>query len=68
MRLNSLKVIIKKILASLVVKRKDPNDSSFEISDIISAISGGNNAGVWTRFLNMVTIWFRPKMEMEKLI
>lgn len=38
--------IIPKILASLVGKAKDPNDSSFEISDILSAISGGNNAGI----------------------
>ncbi|MBU0940583.1 MAG: hypothetical protein K2Y30_04390 [Flavobacteriaceae bacterium] len=38
--------LIPQILASLVGKAKDPNDSSFEISDIISAISGGNNAGV----------------------
>ena len=38
--------LIPQILASLVGKAKDPNDSSFEISDIISAISGGKNAGV----------------------
>ena len=39
--------IIPKILASLVGKAKDPNDSSFEISDIIGAISGGgDNAGI----------------------
>ncbi|MDG2433733.1 DUF937 domain-containing protein [Flavobacterium sp.] len=39
--------IIPKILASLVDKAKDPKDSSFEISDIIGAISGGGeNAGI----------------------
>lgn len=39
--------LIPQILASLVGKAKDPNDSSFEISDIIGAISGGgDNAGI----------------------
>ena len=39
--------IIPKILASLVGKAKDPNDSSFNISDIIGAISGsGDNSGI----------------------
>lgn len=38
--------LIPKVLGSLVGKAKDPNDSSFQISDIISAISGGDsNAG-----------------------
>ncbi|KUO63896.1 MAG: hypothetical protein ACYCZ2_17870 [Lutibacter sp.] len=32
-----------KVLGSLIGKAKDPNDSSFEISDLISAISGGNS-------------------------
>jgi hypothetical protein len=34
--------MIHKILNSLVNKAKDPNDSSFQISDIISAISGNS--------------------------
>lgn len=38
--------LIPQILGSLVGKAKDSKDSSFEISDIIGAISGGNNAGV----------------------
>lgn len=39
--------LIPQILGSLVGKAKDPNDSSFEISDIIGAISGGgDNAGI----------------------
>ncbi|MEZ7504388.1 DUF937 domain-containing protein [Flavobacterium sp. Arc2] len=39
--------LIPKILNALVSKAKDPNDSSFEISDIIGAISGnGTNAGI----------------------
>jgi hypothetical protein len=36
--------LIPKILSSLVNKAKDPNDSSFQISDIIAAISGGGGA------------------------
>lgn len=35
--------LIPKVLGSLVNKAKDPNDSSFQISDIINAISGGNS-------------------------
>lgn len=35
--------LIPKVLSSLVEKAKDPNDSSFQISDIIGAISGGNS-------------------------
>jgi hypothetical protein len=35
--------LIPKVLGSLVGKAKDPNDSSFQISDIIGAISGGNS-------------------------
>lgn len=35
--------LIPKVLGSLVNKAKDPNDSSFQISDVISAISGGNS-------------------------
>lgn len=39
--------LIPKILGSLIGKAKDLNDSSIEISDIISAISGsGDNAGI----------------------
>jgi hypothetical protein len=39
--------LIPKILSALVGKAKDPNDSSFEISDIIGAISGnGDNSGI----------------------
>lgn len=34
--------IIPQVLNSLVNKAKDPNDSSFQISDIISAISGNS--------------------------
>ena len=36
--------LIPAVLGSLVNKAKDPNDSSFQISDIIGAISGGNSA------------------------
>ena len=35
--------LIPKVLGSLVNKAKDPNDSSFQISDIIGAISGENS-------------------------
>lgn len=35
--------LIPKVLGSLVNKAKDPNDSSFQVSDIIGAISGGNS-------------------------
>ncbi|WPR70931.1 DUF937 domain-containing protein [Flavobacterium sp. NG2] len=38
--------LIPQIISALVSKAKDPNDSSFQISDIIGAISGGNNAGI----------------------
>ncbi|UQD56441.1 hypothetical protein [Flavobacterium sp. K5-23] len=40
--------LIPQILGSLVGKAKDPNDSSFEISDLVGAISGnsGQNAGI----------------------
>ena len=34
--------MIPKILGSLVSKAKDPNNSSFQISDIINAVSDGN--------------------------
>ncbi|MEN2400103.1 hypothetical protein GKZ90_0009960 [Flavobacterium sp. MC2016-06] len=34
--------MIPQILSSLVSKAKDPNDSSFQISDIISAVSGNS--------------------------
>ena len=37
--------LIPKILGSLVNKAKDPNDSSFQISDIIAAISSGGAQG-----------------------
>lgn len=35
--------LIPKVLGSLIGKAKDPNDNSFQISDIISAISGGDS-------------------------
>ena len=35
--------LIPKVLGSLVNKAKDPNDSSFQISDIINAVSGGGS-------------------------
>ena len=35
--------LIPKILNSLINKAKDPNDSSFQISDIINAISGNSD-------------------------
>lgn len=40
--------LIPKILGSLIGKAKDPNDSSFQISDIIAAIAGnsGQNSGI----------------------
>lgn len=39
--------LIPKVLGSLVGKAKDPNDSSFEVSDLVNAISGGNgNSGL----------------------
>jgi len=40
--------LIPKILGSLVNKAKDPNDNSFQISDIINAISGssGQNSNI----------------------
>ena len=40
--------MIPKILGSLIGKAKNPNDSSFEISDLITAISGGSgqNSGI----------------------
>lgn len=36
--------LIPKVLGSLINKAKDPNDTSFQISDIIGAITGGNSA------------------------
>jgi hypothetical protein len=36
--------LIPKVLGSLVGKAKDPNDNSFQISDIIGAITGGDTA------------------------
>lgn len=39
--------LIPQILSGLVNKAKDPNDSSFEVSDIVNALSGGNgNSGL----------------------
>ena len=35
--------LIPKVLGSLIGKAKDPNDSSFQISDIIGALTGGDN-------------------------
>ena len=37
--------LIPQILGSLVNKAKDPKDNSFQITDIIGAISGGQDAG-----------------------
>ena len=36
--------LIPKVLGSLIGKAKDPNDSSFQISDIVGALTGGNSA------------------------
>ncbi len=36
--------LIPKVLGSLIGKAKDPNDSSFKVSDIIRAITGGNSS------------------------
>lgn len=39
--------LIPKVLGSLIGKAKNPNDSSFEISDLVNAISGGQgNSGL----------------------
>jgi hypothetical protein len=39
--------LIPQILSGLVNKAKDPNDGSFEVSDLVNAISGGSgNAGL----------------------
>lgn len=39
--------LVPKILGSLVGKAKDPNDSSFQVSDLVNAISGGSgNSGL----------------------
>ena len=40
--------MIPKVLGSLIGKAKDPNDSSFQISDLVNAISGGSgqNSGI----------------------
>lgn len=39
--------LIPKVLGSLVGKANDPNDSSFQISDLVKAVSGGNgNSGL----------------------
>ena len=35
--------LIPKVLGSLIGKAKDPNDSSFQISDVIGSITGGNS-------------------------
>ncbi len=36
--------LIPKVLGSLVGKAKDPNDNSFQISDIIGALTGGDSS------------------------
>jgi hypothetical protein len=36
--------LIPKVLSSLINKAKDPNDSSFQINDIIGALTSGNSA------------------------
>jgi hypothetical protein len=39
--------LIPKVLGSLIGKAKDSNDSSFQVSDLVNAISGGNgNSGL----------------------
>lgn len=39
--------LIPKVLGSLIGKAKNPNDSSFEISDLVNSISGGSqNSGL----------------------
>ncbi len=38
--------LIPQILGGLINKANDPNQPGFEISDIIGAISGGNNSGL----------------------
>ncbi|WP_413998840.1 DUF937 domain-containing protein [Flavobacterium sp. W1B] len=40
--------MIPQVLGSLVNKAKDPNDSSFQVSDLVNAISGGSgqNSGI----------------------
>ncbi len=36
--------LIPKVLGSLINKAKDPNDSSFQVSDLINGIGGGNSS------------------------
>ncbi len=36
--------LIPKVLSSLINKAKDPNDSSFQVSDLINSIGGGNSS------------------------
>lgn len=38
--------LIPQVLESLINKAKDPNDSSFNIQDIVNSISGGNGGGL----------------------
>ncbi len=38
--------MIPKVMESLVKKTNDPNDSSFDVAGIMSAIGGGNAAGI----------------------
>lgn len=38
--------LIPQVLGGLVNKAKDPNDSSFNVSDIVNSISGGNGGGI----------------------
>ncbi|MNL74749.1 hypothetical protein D3C87_2004300 [compost metagenome] len=45
--------MIPQILSSLVNKAKDPNDSSFNISDIISSISG--NSGQASNIMDTIS-------------
>ena len=45
--------MIPKVLSSLVNKAKDPNDSSFNISDIISSISG--NSGQASNIMDTIS-------------
>ncbi len=47
--------MIPKVMESLVKKTNDPNDSSFDIAGIMSAVGGGNAAGI----LGKLTSFFK---------
>jgi hypothetical protein len=44
--------LIPQVLGGLVNKAKDPNDSSFNVSDIVDSISGGNGGGIMDAISN----------------